>query len=131
MYDSVSSNSFYEFEYENVILDRASLLFPEYHAVPFKKRVESETGRAIADLALIERSYRKWWVVEIELSHHSLSGHVLPQVDILANANYGTDIAQYLASRSSDLDIGSLENMMRGSQPLVVVIVDRYLPDWV
>ena len=130
-YRSVSSTAFFEFEYENLILSRAQGLFPEHYALPFKKQVESETGRGMPDLALIEKSYRRWWVVEIELAHHSLWQHVVPQVAVLANANYGHDVADYLSQQSTDLDLASLDSMLRGSQPQVLVIVNRYVAEWV
>jgi hypothetical protein len=131
LYVSLSSAAFFEFEYESLILSHASRLFAEHVAVPFKRQVESETGRATADLALIERRYRKWWVVEVELSHHSLSRHVLPQVAILANAKYGRNIAEYLSSQSDALNPEVLDNMMRGSQPQVLVVVNRHVSGWV
>lgn len=130
-YEKVSSTSFFEFEYANLVASRAPLIFPEHYVVPFKKAVESEDGRATPDLALIESNYRKWWVVEIELSHHSLSAHVLPQVRSLSNANYGADIAQYLSQQSSSLDSASVEVMLKGSQPKVLVVVNENVPEWV
>lgn len=130
-YEKVSPTSFFEFEYADLVASRAPLIFPDHYVVPFKKTVESEDGRATPDLALIERNYRKWWVVEIELSHHSLSGHVLPQIRNLSNANYGPDIAQYLSEQSGSLDSTSVEAMMRGSQPKVLVVVNEQVPDWV
>jgi hypothetical protein len=39
----------------------------------------SEYGSKKPDLALIDRDYRAWWVVEVELAHHSLHHHVLPE----------------------------------------------------
>jgi hypothetical protein len=93
--------------------------------------VHSPRGTAKADLALIEREYRKWWVVEVELAHHPLGAHVLPQVDKLANANYGSDVAEYLAAHVAALDLTSLQHMLKGAQPQVLVIANRYVPSWV
>lgn len=129
-YQSISSTAFYESEYEALVLRNAPLLFPDLLVVPFKPLVESETGRARPDLALIDKHYRRWWVVEVELAHHPLGAHVLPQVAILANATYGDDIAEYLSLQSSDLDPARLATMMRGSQPQVLVVVNKSVPDW-
>jgi len=129
-YQSISSTAFYESEYEALVLGNAHLLFPDHVVVPFKPLVESEFGRAKPDLALIDRRYRKWWVVEVELAHHPLAGHVLPQIAVLADAEYGAGVATYLSLQSSDLDSGRLENMMRGSQPQVLVVVNKAVPQW-
>jgi hypothetical protein len=131
LYQSLSSTAFFEDEYEILVLRGCASLFPQHYAVPFKKLVESEDGRAMPDLALIEKSYRKWWVVEIELAHHSLTRHVLPQVAVLANAVYARDVATYLSQQSNELHPPSLENMMKGSQPQVLVIANSLVPDWV
>lgn len=130
-YYGLSSTAYFEVEYENLILSRAAELFPQHHAVPFKKLVESEGGRAIADLALIEKEYRKWWVIEVELAHHSLFGHVVPQVNVLSNANYGEEVAIYLAGQSPQLDANSVRVMMKGHQPEVFVVVNQPVPGWI
>lgn len=129
-YHTVSSSAFYEVDYEGLVLSKAALLFPDHIVTPFKMTVRSEAGAVKADLALIERDYRQWWVVEVELAHHSLSNHVLPQIHKLATADYGPDVAMYLSSQDSSLDLSSLHAMLRGAQPQVLVIVDRLDPSW-
>jgi hypothetical protein len=129
-FTSVSSTAFFESEYEAIILSRAAEIFPEYWAAPFKFTVESEKGKAKADLALIQREYKNWWVVEVELAHHPLGGHVLPQVDKLANAKYGADVAEYLKAQLSGLDLEAVRRMLKGRQPQVVVVVNRGVPTW-
>jgi hypothetical protein len=83
-YEPVAPTAVYEAEYQAIIVAQARHLFPDYAVVKFDTIVESERGNGKADLALIDRRYRFWWVVEIELSTHSLGGHVLPQVQILS-----------------------------------------------
>ncbi len=129
-YQTVSSTAFFETEYEDLIVNRAPLLFPEFLVVPFKLAVHSEHGTARADLALIDHSYRRWWVVEVEMSHHSLNAHVLPQVEKLANAAYGADVAAYFAARSPMLNQAALQEMLKGAQPQVLVVVNNWMPDW-
>src|SRR4051812_24691321 len=99
------------------------MLFPGFVAVPFKSIVSSDSGSARADYALIENGYRSWWVVEVELSTHSLHGHVIPQVSVLANARYGADEARLLAARASHLEERRLVSLMKGLPPRVLVVV--------
>ena len=130
-FDAVSSEGQYEAEFEELILSRASSLFPDYHVVPFKISVESEDGRKTPDLALIERSYRYWWVVEVEMAHHSLRGHVIPQVEVFARGRYGQEHCDYMVGKCSGLDQNALADMIKGSQPRVLVVVNRAVPNWI
>ena len=130
-FDAVSSEGQYEVDFESVILSRANSLFPQFHVVPFRMPVESEEGRKIPDLALVDFTYRFWWVVEVEMAHHSLYGHVIPQVEVFARGKYGEEHANHLASRRDDFDRAALQDMIMGAQPRVLVVVNRNVPDWI
>ena len=130
-FEPVSSESQYETEFESLILARSDVLFPEFHVVPFKLAVESELGRRIPDLALVDREYRKWWVVEVELAHHSLYGHVMPQVEVFARGRYTEEHTDHLYGVRNDLDRAALQDMVKGHPPRVLVIVNRNVPQWV
>ena len=130
-FDVVSSEGQYETDFESMVLDRADSLFPHFHAVHFRAPVESEEGRKIPDLALVDRDYRFWWVVEVEMAHHSLYGHVIPQVEVFARGKYGEEHANYIADRRHDLDRMALSDMVLGAQPRVLVVVNRNVPTWI
>lgn len=126
----IASESQFESDYEALIVSQADLLFPGCYLVPFKVPVESEEGCKIPDLVLIDSQYRQWWVVEIEMAHHSLERHVMPQVEVFSRGKYGSEHVAYLLNHSGSLDRASLENMLKGSQPRVLVIVNRSVPGW-
>jgi hypothetical protein len=130
-YDAVSSTAFQEIEYQQLILQNSALLFPDLFLVPFHKVVYAEGVGNAADFALIDPEFRRWWIIEAELAHHSLEGHVLPQVFTLANANYGPAEAAWIAERNSELDEEDLRHLMLGEQPGVMVIVNKARPDWI
>jgi hypothetical protein len=129
-YDALSSHSLYESEYERVILSRAEALLPDWHLVKFKRNVESEDGRKAPDFALLDREYRSWWVVEVELSHHDLNSHVVPQVRVLRAGRYGADHVEYLLRQRPDLDPDRCRDMILGRQPRVWVVADQGKPEW-
>ena len=129
-YESVSSAGQFEADYEALIRSRASWLFPDFQTVPFKIPVESEDGRKIPDLALVDRYYRSWWVVEVEMAHHSLQGHVIPQVEVFARGKYGQEHAEYMVDKCASLNFTSLSDMMKGAQPRVLVVVNQSVPNW-
>jgi hypothetical protein len=129
-FDAVAAASMYENSYEGLLLANADELFPSFHAVRFKKRVRSELGNGEPDLALIDKAYRAWWVVEVELSNHPLRSHVEKQVAIFASARYGLPEANYLAEHAPNLDRSLLIAMMLGMPPRVLVLVNAARPEW-
>ena len=129
-FDELASTSLYESEFEKLLFQEAHRLFPEYHPVPFKTIVLSEDGDAKPDFALIHKEYRSWWVVEAEMGHHPLEGHVIPQVRRLSRAIYQDAEADYLCEQSSSLDSVRVTEMIKGEQPRVLVVVNVPVPGW-
>ena len=111
-------------------MSNARALFPDYHVVEFKPIIQSEYGNARPDLALVARDLRLWWVVEVELAHHSLKGHVLPQVEILTSGHYGASEADLLARSIPELDSQTSSDLVKGAQPRVLVVVNQARPGW-
>lgn len=129
-YDSLGSTAFLEREYERLITQEAADLFPGLIVVPFKEAVEYEGVWKKPDLAIIDPECRVWWVAEVELAHHSLDRHVLPQVEVLARGSYGERHAARLAEAAPALGHDRIEAMLRGAQPTVAVIVNQPVPGW-
>ena len=129
-YTPVPPQVLYEHEFENAVLRRTDLLFPGFAAARFKPTVRSEADSARPDYALVEKSYKGWWVVEVEMSHHSLANHVLPQITTLKDATYGAAEAEYLLGQAPTFDARRLTDMMKGQPPGVLVVVERPCPEW-
>ena len=132
-YEEISSQGMYERDFENILEQEAPRLFRDYHMVPFKTTVYSEEDADARkpDFALIHNKYFSWWVVEVELAHHSFKSHVLPQVRTLARAKYGQSEADYLCNQDSALRTSSVNDMFKGKQPRVLVIVNAPVEEWV
>jgi len=129
-FEQIASTAIYESEFESIVTAYGDALYPEYYVVPFKTTVYADDAAAKADLALIEKNYREWWVAEVEMGHHSLESHVLPQVRTLSRAVYGEEEVRRLASKCPALDIARLVDMTKGTQPKVIVIVNTPRPTW-
>lgn len=129
-FDAVASSGQYEHDFEAIVTHRARSLFAGYHALPFKVAVESEHERKMPDLALVDLEYRDWWVVEVEMAHHSLHGHVLPQVEVFANGVYTEEHVTHMAKQASRLSPWFLRDMMKAAQPGVLVVVNKGVPGW-
>ncbi|MCY4087753.1 MAG: hypothetical protein OXG37_12955 [Actinomycetia bacterium] len=108
-------------------------LFTKYHLVPFKTTVVSvdDADARQPDFALIHKSYRTWWVVEVELAHHSFERHVLPQVRTLSRANYGQPEIDYLCQQNPELERCKVIEMFKGEQPRLLVLVNAPVEAWV
>jgi hypothetical protein len=127
----LSDNALFEAEFENLVVQHAELLRSDAIVVPFKEIVEADgLPSRKPDLALIDRSYRFWWVIEVELIGHALDGHVLPQVQTFVEGRYGVRHASALLRASEELNEERLRAMMMGEQPRVVVISNRHDPQW-
>jgi hypothetical protein len=129
-YSPVKSNSFYEKTYEEKILENAEYLFPGYFCFYFKKSVDSMYGTGIPDLVLIDKLYREWIIVEVELEHHNLQGDVEEQVKIFSSGKYGRTHAEYLSRKHPDLDFDKLTLLIQSTQPAISVIVPIAKPSW-
>lgn len=116
--------------YENKILNHRDQLFPDYYCVRFKKSVESIFGTGIPDLVLIDKQYREWIVVEVELEHHSLYGDVLDQIMKFAHGDYTKEHARYLKEKNQFLDFEKLLQLITGTQPKIFVFVPVEKPEW-
>ena len=131
-YEEIASKGHYESEYENILMQNATELFENYFLVPFKTPVFSEYDNDVRkpDFALIHKGYHSWWVVEVELAHHSLGNHVVPQVQTIARAQYGEKEVNYLCQHGPELNRDKVVDMFKGDQPRVLVIVNSPVKGW-
>jgi hypothetical protein len=89
-----------------------------------KKQLSEIFGDFKPDLALIDRRYRMWAVVEVELEHHSLDHHVFPQMKALSSGEYGGLHADYLAQTRSDIDPGRMKDLVAYVPPEIMLLVN-------
>lgn len=130
-FEQITPGSLYESEYERIVLQQASLLYPDYYAIPFKMTVYTDDDSRKPDMILVHRAYKDWWVVEVEMEDHSLDSHIIPQVRTLGNATYGESVAKYIWGKQPQLDLKLLKDMLKGKPPRVLVVVNASKPEWV
>lgn len=129
-YDLITAGSMSESEFERILCQNSEIIAPDCFLRPFKLMVRGEERDGIPDLVLIDRSYRFWWIIEVERSHHDLFRHVLPQVRCFRTASYGSEVADYLYGKNPDLDRKRLGDLMLGAPPEVAVIADLWTEQW-
>ena len=130
-YEQLSHRSFYETEFEAIVEQNAEPLFPGFRLVPFKLTVHADSmGSGRPDLALVRNDYGEWWVIEVELTSHSLFGHVIPQIAKFKTGEYTVEHADYISSKAPDLDPNQLRIMMKGEPPRILVVAEAQSMEW-
>ena len=129
-FDPVQADSIYECDLEDLIIAQAPVLYPNYWVMKYKRIIRSEHGTAKPDLAFIEKSYRGWYLCEVELGSHDLIAHVIPQVSVFCSARVGSAEASYIAGKEDTLNEEQLAAMMKGLPPGVLVLVNKFDLSW-
>jgi len=112
-------------------LDEAKSIFPEYYVIPFKPQIQSDFDLVKPDLAIIEKNYRYWWVVEIELCTHSLFDHIIPQLKKLKSAQYDLSLVDNFCRELPTLEKSKIVDMLKGKPPEVLLILNKPMEAWV
>jgi len=81
------------------------------------------------DLALVAKDFSHWFVVEVELTSHSLERHVLPQVRAFCYGDAEDDCVGHL-SRGLTISKEQATTLLHHVPRRVVVIANRYDVEW-
>ena len=115
-----------EDEFEKQILRIASVLMPNYLIANWKPLIRDRHGHgARPDLAMISSDLESWYVIEVELARHSVSGHIAPQLETLGNGVYDSSILPSLRKAFPSHNSDRLTRMVR-REPGLLCIVDQY-----
>lgn len=118
---------YYEHEphFSDIAKTELAKVLPGFSILDFSPFIVGDEGaRRRPDLALIDRNYRMWAVVEVELEQHSLENHVLPQVRTFATGRYDASHAELLHSKDPTLNLEKLRNLTTYVSPMVSVVVN-------
>lgn len=129
-FDALPPGSTYENEFEGLILSHAQSLFPGFHCLRFDPLISTPLGDVKPDLALIDKSYRVWHIVEVELSTHSITRHVKPQMEKLDASRPGAEHADWLADRYSALDRSRVRRLVQDVPHGTVLLTNAATPNW-
>lgn len=127
---ALGSGALLESAFEEYILAKKAVIFSDWLTIPFKLRVTSPHGTRVPDIALIAPDFEAWWIVEVELAHHSLDGHVIPQVEAFREGFYGVTHMDWMARQIGEQHRTELVSMVRDRDPGVHVVVNQEVPQW-
>ena len=122
-YDPVRPNSVMDTDYEALILGRSAVLFPNFTPVPLHYRVTNSQGHASPHIALIEKTYRSWWLVLLETGSAPEPHYVRQQAEVLRAADYGPDFLEVLTGRGAEIDPELVSLLIKNKQPGVFLIL--------
>jgi len=132
-YQEVTPRSYYlENDLERAIILNLEIIFPQFHALLFKKTLVDSVRlkNSIPDLAMVKSDYSEWYIIEVELGKHN-KGHVVDQIQSFYNCGYLDEHADYIFLQRPDLDLTKLKSMVAKVPPKFMVIVNEPKEDWV
>lgn len=119
-----------ETEFEHTVVRALACAYPDYSCVLFGGTFEHEdSGARRPDLALVARDFSHWFIMEIELTSHSLENHVLPQIRAFVYGEPQQDCSSVLADRLS-ISKSRAETLVRLVPRSVAVVANRRDEMW-
>ena len=118
-----------ESEFESWVVKGLLCMFQSYHCVVFSGGFSHEGIIFRPDLALVAQDYSHWFIVEVELTSHSLREHVLPQV---CGFRYGAPVQGCAKALADSLGVHELQGrtLLERVPYGVAVIINRDNPEW-
>lgn len=99
-------------------------LFPEHYLRRWSPIIRDQRGTgARPDMVLVSKNLDAWYVVEVELSSHSISGHIAPQLDTLSQGIYDSGLVPSLQAVLPELSQAQLRRLVY-LEPGFLCIVD-------
>ncbi len=126
----VESNSWSEKFFSTILQKFAPAVFPNHYCFEFETDLYYIGNKVRPDLILIEKDYRDWWLVEVELERHSWRSHIESQIEKILNAEIGITHFLKMEKYSSILDLSRLKSLMLNVSHKTLVVVDSEPKSW-
>ena len=126
----VDPDSPVESEFEYQVVRALSCAYPSYRCVTFGGTFALDGLKRRPDLALIAKDFSHWFVIEVELSSHSLDHHVLPQVRAFKFGVPQADCVKILSERL-EIDAKQAQSLLYVVPRTVAVVANKYDIAWV
>ncbi len=128
-FDQADPTATPEAVFEIAALRMLGRLYPSCYAFSFKPLVVHNSVGWRPDVAIIDRNWAYWFVVEIETATHSFEKHVLPQVLGLRDGEYGEDAAAMIAE-TVGISPDKAATLVRYVPRYVLVVSNHDDTDW-
>ncbi|MDB5606781.1 MAG: hypothetical protein JWP25_3681 [Bradyrhizobium sp.] len=118
-----------EMEFEYVVAKALMCVYPDYQCIVFGGSLKLDNVISKPDLALIAKDLSHWFVIEVELTSHSLANHVLPQVRAFQYGEAQPDCVTILA-REIGLPANQIQTFLKVVPRSVAVVANKHNRDW-
>lgn len=118
-----------EASFEAICLQVLPDLFPSSWVVPFTARIAWRGEGWRPDVAMIDKAFGYWYILEIETVSHSLEKHVLPQVRAFRDGTVSQEGASAIAE-AIGLDVDVARTLIEYAPRYVGVVVNWPSPVW-
>ncbi len=118
-----------ETAFELIVAKAFICMYPNYLCFPFGGTFRFEGSLYRPDMALVAKDFSHWFVVEVELTSHSLEGHVIPQVRAFRYGEPQSDCVSVLA-KALNKDRGQISTMLLTVPRSVVVVANKRHQEW-
>ena len=122
--DSVS-----EIAFEVWVVRGLSCAFPKYKCIMFGGTFIHEGRTYRPDMAMVARDFSHWFIIEVELTSHSLYQHVLPQVRAFRYGEPQADCASSLAL-ALEVSLSQARTLIDRIPYAVAVVANRDNSEW-
>jgi hypothetical protein len=118
-----------ETEFEYSVVRALAKSYPSHDCILFSGTFKHQGRGNRPDLALIAKDRSHWFIIEVELTTHSLYRHVVPQVESFVYGDPQDDCATILADRLN-ISIEKAKTIVAFVPYSVAVVADRFDPLW-
>ena len=102
-----------EWHFRSIAKKELTKILPHFAILDFSPFVLGDEGiRRRPDLALVDKNYTMWVVVEVELEKHSLEHHVVPQIRAFATGRYDESHARIIHEKDATLNLDQLNSLI-------------------
>lgn len=128
-YHQADLSALRESEYQAFVLRALCESYPGYRCFEFSGTFQRESNRHKPDLAMVAMDMSHWFVVEVELSGHSLNGHVIPQIRTFVFGQPQADCSKGIA-RALGIEHSRAQTLVHLVPRGVAVVVDEWKSEW-
>lgn len=127
LFEPVAPNAIPVQDYSRLVMESAAVLYPNYIPVTFELPIKNPRGSARPHLALIDSTYRDWWLVVLETGDPPTLDYVTKQVEVLRAGKY-SEYPKTLVEQNNKLDLARVSNLMRREAPRVFILAGQPPP---
>jgi hypothetical protein len=118
-----------EEDFTDLALRVLQRLRPDCTLFPFHPKVFHDDAVWTPDLAVVDREFSYWFVVEVETATHHLEKHVIPQVTAFCEGRYDSSAA-YMLAESLRVGVQQAETLLATIPRDVVVVSNKRDEQW-